>query len=103
MTSRGVSSVAGSGGISPAKALKKGFWADLQAELIVYGSTEPDARVTIGGLPVRLGADGRFSVRFYLKDGEYSIPFVAVAGDNSEVISITPFLSKHTEKRDNKK
>jgi len=32
----------------------KAFWFNVNAELIIYGATQPDARVTIGGQPVEL-------------------------------------------------
>lgn len=35
----------------------------VQAELVVHGAGQPGARVELFGLPVRLGADGRFAVR----------------------------------------
>ena len=51
----------------------KGFWLNLNAELIVYGATEPDATVTIGGKPIALRPDGTFSSRFSLPDGDYAL------------------------------
>jgi hypothetical protein len=53
------------------------FWFQVNAELIVYGSTERDAAVTVGGRPVKLRPDGSFSFRFTLPDGEYDLPVVA--------------------------
>jgi hypothetical protein len=61
-----------------------GFWFNVNAELIVYGATEPDATVRIGDRHIRLRPDGSFSFRFALPDGEYQLPVVAVAGDESE-------------------
>lgn len=63
---------------------RPGFWFNVNAELIVYGATEPDARVTIGGRPVRLRPDGTFSFRFALPDGEYELPIEAVAADEHD-------------------
>ncbi len=62
----------------------RGFWFQVNAELIVYGRTERDARVTIAGRPVVLREDGSFSFRFILPDGDYPLPVVAVsaAGDD---------------------
>lgn len=61
-----------------------GFWFNINAELIIYGATEPDAAVTIGGRKIRLRPDGTFSYRFALPDGKYDLPAVAVsaAGDD---------------------
>jgi hypothetical protein len=63
---------------------KKGFWFNINAELILYGATEPDARVTIGDRVIRLRPDGSFSYRFALPDGEYHLPAVAVAADGDD-------------------
>lgn len=54
------------------------FWFKVNAELIIYGSTERDARVTIAGRPVALRADGSFSFRFALPDGDFSLPAIAI-------------------------
>jgi len=61
-----------------------GFWFNVNAELIIYGATEPDASVTIGGRPIRLRADGSFSYRFSLPDGDYELPVVAVSADRTD-------------------
>ena len=42
----------------------KGFWFNVNAELIIYGATEPDAKVTLGGHEIKLRSDGTFSYRF---------------------------------------
>jgi hypothetical protein len=56
-----------------------GFWFGINAELILYGATEPDATVTIGGLPVQLRPDGTFSCRFSLPDGEHVVTLSALS------------------------
>ncbi len=66
------------GGEFPAR---RGFWFNLNAELVVYGATEPGAQVTIGGLPIQLRPDGSFSYRFALPDGYYRLPVTAVGPD----------------------
>jgi uncharacterized protein len=63
---------------------KKGFWFNVNAELIIYGATEPDASVAIGGRPIQLRADGSFSYRFALPDGEYQLPATATAADGED-------------------
>src|SRR5262245_10953311 len=42
------------------------FWFNVNADLIVYGATAPDAKVAIGGRDIRLHPDGLFSFRFAL-------------------------------------
>ena len=51
----------------------------MNAELIIYGATEPSARVTVGGRPIELRPDGTFTCRFALPDGKYELPVVAVS------------------------
>ncbi len=62
----------------------KSFWFNVNAELIIYGATEPSAEVTIGGKVIKLRPDGTFSYRFALPDGNYDLPAVAVSADRSE-------------------
>ena len=61
------------------QAPAKEFWFQVNAELVIYGATEPDARVTIAGRSVTLRPDGTFSLRFALPDGQYTLPVKAEA------------------------
>lgn len=102
LMSSGGSGGSGSGGVAgrklPAGEKKRSFWAELHTELIVYGATEPDAIATVGGVPIKLTPNGTFSIRFYLKDGEHPIPFVATSADEIDTIEIVPFVTKTTER-----
>jgi hypothetical protein len=80
------------------KPRARAFWFRLGTELIVYGATEPDARVTLQGRPIALRPDGTFTVRFDLPDGEQVIPAVAESADGTDRITITPIVKKKTEK-----
>ena len=62
----------------PAVPAAPGFWFRVNAEVILYGSTERDATVTIAGRPVTLRGDGSFSFRFLLPDGQFQLPVSAV-------------------------
>ncbi|MBP6875813.1 MAG: DUF4912 domain-containing protein [Candidatus Eisenbacteria bacterium] len=73
-----------------------GFWFVLDAELIVYGATEPDAKVTVQGRPVRLRPDGTFSLRFLLPDGTQVIDATAVSADEAFRKTITPTVRRET-------
>lgn len=84
-----------SGGIASAHIVKKpssekDFWLMVQTDLIVYGATEPDARVKIQGKEISLRKDGTFSIHFSLPDGVQVIPVKAVngAGDMEREIVI---------------
>lgn len=76
---------AGRGGpLRGAGGARRGFWFNLNAELIVYGATEPDAQVRIEGEPVTLRPDGTFTLRFALPDGDYTLRAEATAADGTE-------------------
>lgn len=60
------------------------FWFRVNAELVIYGATMPDAKVAISGRPIRLRPDGTFSYRFALPDGQYQLRVVAVSPDGIE-------------------
>ncbi|MBI2929956.1 MAG: DUF4912 domain-containing protein [Verrucomicrobia bacterium] len=62
----------------------KGFWFNVNAELIIYGATERDAEVAIGGRVIQLRPDGTFSFRFALPDGAYELPVTATAPDKAD-------------------
>ena len=77
----------------------KQFWFNINAELIVYGATEPNAIVSIGGRQIKLHSDGTFSYRFALPDGTYHLPVVATSQDKSEGRSAELSCSRRTEYR----
>ena len=60
------------------------FWLRVNAELVIYGATLPDAQVAISGRPIKLRPDGTFSYRFALPDGDYRLRVVAVASQGDE-------------------
>lgn len=60
------------------------FWFNLNAELVVYGATEPNATVTFAGKAIPLWADGSFRCHFALPDGNYELPVTAVSADGTD-------------------
>ena len=81
------------------RARQSGFWFNVNAELILYGATEPDAEVTIGGRVIKLRSDGTFSYRFALPDGNYDLPAVAVSADKTDGRAAELRFSRSTEYR----
>ncbi|HLZ54653.1 MAG TPA: DUF4912 domain-containing protein [Verrucomicrobiae bacterium] len=77
--------------------LAKGFWFNVNAELIIYGATEPAAKVTLGGHEIKLRPDGSFSYRFALPDGNYDLPAVAVSTDGTEARAADLKFSRSTD------
>jgi hypothetical protein len=66
----------------------RSFWLVADAELIVYGATEPDASLFIGEERVPLSADGTFRVQVPFRDGRQVYPIRAVAADGEQERSI---------------
>lgn len=77
--SSGMSSSFSPAGASWNARPQQGFWFAVNAELVIYGATEPDAQVTVDGKPVKLRSDGTFSFHHAFPDGEYRLPVVAVS------------------------
>lgn len=88
------SGLMGSGAI--AKAPAKDFWLQVHTELILYGATDPEAGVTVQGRRIKLNADGTFSLRFALPDGEQVLEVHAVNKDGDMEKTITPVVKKTT-------
>ena len=91
-----------SGGISSGasfykKPAERKFWLVVNSELIVYGATEPDAKVTIQGKEINLRPDGTFGLRFALPDGKQVIACEALSKDGIDCRRITPIITRKTE------
>ena len=91
-----------SGAISSAasfyrKPAERKFWLTVNTELIVYGATEPDAKLKVQGKVVQLRPDGSFSLRFALPDGKQVIPVEAASKDGNDSRRITPIVTRKTE------
>ena len=95
ITSHGLFSIS-----SPVKRVpsdkKRSFWFKVDTELIVHGATEPDAKITVCGRPVKLNSDGTFSLKFSLPDGKQTIPVEARSSDGQEQRVLTPIVSRET-------
>jgi uncharacterized protein len=84
-------------GAAALRPLGRDFHFQIDAELIVYGTTEPNAQVTLQGEPVQLRADGTFTVRFSLPDSRQIIPAVASSPDGTEERTIVLAVERNTK------
>jgi hypothetical protein len=75
------------------------FWLVADAELIVYGATEPDATVTIGGREIKLNPDGTFRFQMSFQDGLIDYPIVAVAADGEQSRNVHMKFNRETPSR----
>ena len=86
-------------GASMAPIRPRQFWLVADAELIVYGATEPDATVTIGGRPIKLNPDGTFRYQMSFQDGLVDYPIMAVAVDGEQTRSVHMKFNRETPSR----
>ena len=70
-------------------ARQRSFWLVADAELIVYGATDPAATLSVGERVVPLAEDGTFSFHATFPDGEQNYPIRALAADGEQRRSIT--------------
>jgi uncharacterized protein len=84
---------------SAAPARPRKFWLVADAELIVYGATEPDATVTIGDRKIKLNPDGTFRFQMSFQDGIIDYPIKAVASDGEQTRSIHMNFERETPSR----
>ena len=84
---------------SEAPVRPRQFWLVADAELIVYGATEPDATVTIGGRPIKLNEDGTFRFQMSFQDGLIDYPIVAVAVDGEQTRNVHMKFTRETPSR----
>ena len=74
----------------------RSFWLVADAELIVYGATDPTATLTIGDQVVPLDQDGAFRVHVPFPDGQQTYPIRAVAADGEQERGITLDFERRT-------
>ncbi|EAZ89820.1 DUF4912 domain-containing protein [Crocosphaera chwakensis] len=91
--------MSGIGIASEALVRSRKFWLVADAELIVYGATEPDATVLVGGHPVKVNPDGTFRFQMSFQDGIIDYPIVAIAADGQQTRSIHMKFERETPSR----
>lgn len=75
----------------------KGLEFSVDAHLVVHGSTDPRASITIAGEPVRLQTDGSFSVRLNLPNRRQVLPVVAASRDGTQQKTTILAIERNTK------
>jgi hypothetical protein len=73
---------------------------EIDAEMVIYGATRPEAYVTIQGEPVRLQPDGTFRVRFELPNRRQVIPVVSSSADGVVRRTVVIAVERNTKMMD---
>ena len=69
----------------------------VEAEIVIHGTTHPDAQVALQGEPLKLRPDGTFSVRLDLPNRRQVIPIVASTKDGVEQRTIVLAVERNTK------
>ena len=77
-------------------ARPRSFWLVADAELVVYGATDPAATLRIGEEIVPLAEDGTFRIQVPFRDGQQLYPITAVAADGEQSRHITLNFNRAT-------
>jgi len=77
----------------------KDFWLWVETEIILYGATEPDAKVTLNGKHLQLNPDGTFRLQFPFPDGTlHDFHVKAVDRDGDQTREARPAARRWTER-----
>ena len=74
----------------------RSFWLVADSELIVYGATDPSAKLTIGEEEVPLAADGTFRLQVPFRDGSQKYEIKATDSSGEQEKSITMKFDRST-------
>ncbi len=74
----------------------RSFWLVADAELIVYGATDPSATLTIGEEKVPLASDGTFRLQVPFRDGSQNYEIKAIDSTGQQERSITMRFDRNT-------
>lgn len=69
----------------------------VDAEMVIHGTTHPEAQVTLQGAPLKLRPDGTFSVRLELPNRRQVIPLVASTKDGASQRTIVVAVERNTK------
>lgn len=73
------------------------FHFDMNVELVAFGSTQPDAYLTINEEPVKLREDGSFALRLPFPDRRQVLPAIARSRDGSQERMIVIAVERNTK------
>ena len=76
--------------------IQRNFWLVADAELIVYGATDPLANLTIDGEKVPLASDGTFRLQVPFRDGSQNYEIKAIDASSEQKRSITMKFERNT-------
>ena len=70
---------------------------DVDAHIVVHGTTDPFANVTIAGVPVEIETDGSFAVRMELPNKRQVLPVIASSRDGTQRQTTVLAIERNTK------
>ncbi len=84
-------------GADPSQRRDHRFKLEVEAEMIVHGTTRPGAHVTLAGEPIKLRDDGSFSVRMSLPDRRQVLPVTSSSQDGVMQQTVVLAVERNTK------
>jgi hypothetical protein len=73
------------------------FELEVDAEMVIYGVTQPGAYLTLQGEPVKVHADGTFRVRVDMPNRRQVLPIVASTADGASRQTVVMAVERNTK------
>lgn len=76
---------------------RRNFNFCIEADIVLFGQTDPSVQISIKGEPIRLNPDGSFSVRFSLPEKRHVFPIDASSSDGVETQRVILAIERNTK------
>ncbi|MCL2304159.1 MAG: DUF4912 domain-containing protein [Planctomycetaceae bacterium] len=76
---------------------KRNFDFTVNADVVIYGQTDPSVQVSIRGEPIRVANDGSFSIRYSLAEKRHVYPVEAKGSDGIETQQVILAIDRNTK------
>ncbi len=76
---------------------KRNFEFTVNADIVIYGQTDPSVQITISGEPIRVANDGSFSIRYNLDEKRQVYPIEAKGSDGIETQQVILAIDRNTK------
>ncbi len=76
---------------------KNDYWLTMDADLVIYGATQPGSRLVLAKVPIELDDNGHFRARFAFPDGSHAFTLEATSPDESQRKKISIKVTRRTD------
>lgn len=76
---------------------RRNFDFQIDADIVLFGQTDPSVQISIRGEPIRLNPDGSFSVRLRLPEKRHVFPIDAAGSDGIETQRVILAVERNTK------